>query len=103
MEGNLQNLKIFCSASGLQINWTKSTFHFDNIPAQNLEHLKTIFPHTFVHLSIGFKYLGYFIKVDHYKASDWDWLVTKVEKKVGHWCNRWLTIGGPLHSHKICP
>jgi hypothetical protein len=56
--------------------------------------LKTTFPHTFVHLSIGFKYLGYYIKADHYKTTDWDWLVTKVEKKVGHWCNRWLTIEG---------
>jgi hypothetical protein len=26
--------------------------------------------------------------------SDWDWLISKVEKKIGHWCNRWLSIGG---------
>jgi hypothetical protein len=59
-----------------------------------LEPLKAIFPHTFFHLSIGFKYLGYYIKADHYKASDWGWLITKVEKRVSHWCNKWLTIGG---------
>jgi hypothetical protein len=87
-------LKSLCSASGLQINWTKSTFHFANVQEQNLDLLKAIFPHTFVHLSTGFKYLGYFIKADRYRASDWDWLITKVGKKIGHWCNRWLTIGG---------
>jgi hypothetical protein len=78
-------LKIVCSASDLLINWTKSTFHFDNVSAQNLELLKTIFPYSFVHLSFGFKYLRYFIKANHYKASDWDWLIKKVEKKVSHW------------------
>jgi hypothetical protein len=87
-------LNIFCSASGLQINWFKSTFHYANITAQNLDLLQTIFPHSFVHLSTSFKYLGYYIKADQYNASDWDWLITKVEKRVSHWCNRWLTIGG---------
>jgi hypothetical protein len=87
-------LLVFCSASGLQINWTKSTFHFANLQAQQLEQLKVLFPHNFTHLSSGFKYLRYYIKADHYKASDWDWLVSKVEKKLGHWCNRWLSIGG---------
>jgi hypothetical protein len=33
-------------------------------------------------ISIGFKYLGYIIKVDSYKATDWNWLVAKVEKKL---------------------
>ena len=55
-------LLAFCSASGLQINWTKSTFHFANLQAQQLEHLKVIFPHNFTHLSLSFKYLGYYIK-----------------------------------------
>jgi hypothetical protein len=87
-------LNIFCSASGLQINWIKSTFHYANITSQNLDLLKTIFPHSFVHLSTGFKYLRYYNKAEQYKASDWDWLIKKVEKRVSHWCNRWLTIGG---------
>jgi hypothetical protein len=87
-------LLVFCSASRLQINWTKSTFHFANLQAQPLEQLKVLFPHNFIHLSSGFKYLGYYIKAYHYKAIDWDWLVSKVENKLGHWCNRWLSIGG---------
>jgi hypothetical protein len=53
-----------------------------------------IFPHKFLHLSLGFHYLGYFIKAEQHKASDWDWLLTKVKIKINNWCNRWLTIGG---------
>jgi hypothetical protein len=60
---------LFCTTS-LQINWSKSTFHYANIQDQNLDQLKEIFPHTFIHLSQGFQYHGYFIKAEHYKASD---------------------------------
>jgi hypothetical protein len=73
-----------CYAIGLLINWTKSTLHYVNIQEQDLDQLKTIFPHNVIHLSQGLHYLGYFIKADHYKTSVWDWLVSKVEKKLGH-------------------
>jgi hypothetical protein len=94
-------LKIFCSATGLMINWTKSTFHYANLHEQALEQLKGIFPYSFVHLSVGFKYLGYIIKVDSYKTTDWNWLIAKVEKKIGHWCNRWLSLGGRFTLIKV--
>jgi hypothetical protein len=87
-------LTTFCSASGLKINWTKSTFHYARLQEQSLELFKELFPYNFVDLSEGFKYLGYYIKVDSYKAADWNWLVAKVEKRIGHWCNRWLSLGG---------
>jgi len=74
-------LKIFYSTTGLQINWAKSTFHFTNIQEHDLDILLAIFPHNFTHLSHGIHYLGYFIKDEHQKASDWDWLLTKVSKK----------------------
>jgi hypothetical protein len=47
-----------------------------------------------MHLSQGLHYLGYFIKSDHYKTSDWDWILCKVENKLDHWCYKWLSIGG---------
>ena len=87
-------LKIFYFATGLQNNWTKSTFHHANIHDQDLDLLKGIFPHSYIHLSQGFQYLGYYIKADHYKALDWNWLISKVGKRVSNWCNRCLTIDG---------
>jgi hypothetical protein len=56
--------------------------------------LKALLPHNFIPLSEGFKYLGYLLKADSLKPSDWNWLIAKVEKRIGHWCNRWLTLGG---------
>jgi hypothetical protein len=34
------------------------------------------------------------LKVDPYKETDWTWLVAKFEKKIGHRCNCWLSLGG---------
>jgi hypothetical protein len=87
-------LKTFCNASGLLINWDKTTFHFANLQDQTLALLKDLLPHNFVHLSKGFKYLGYFLKANSLKPTDWNWLIAKVEKRIGHWCNRWLSLGG---------
>ena len=77
-------LTTFCSASGLKINWTKSAFHYAILQEQSLELFKEVFPYNFIDLFEGFKYLGYFLKVDSYKATDWTWLVAKFEKKIGH-------------------
>jgi hypothetical protein len=84
----------FCSATGLTINWDKSIFHFANIQPALLDQIKGIFPHTFSPLSSGLNYLGYHLKSDSYKPSDWNWLLAKVEKRTGHWCTRWLSLGG---------
>jgi hypothetical protein len=62
-------LNTFYNASGLLINWDKSTFHFANLQDQTLALLKDILPHTFVHLSEGFKYLGSFLKSDSLKPT----------------------------------
>jgi hypothetical protein len=59
-----------------------------------LDQLKGIFPYNFTHIFSGLKYLGYFLKEDSYKLADWNWLIAKFEKKIGHWYTRWLSIGG---------
>jgi hypothetical protein len=45
-------------------------------------------------LSQGFKYLGYHLKPGATKSEDWCWLVEKFERKIGFWCNKWLSLGG---------
>jgi hypothetical protein len=45
-------------------------------------------------LSLGFKYLGYHLKPGVSKSEDWCWLVAKFERKIGLWCNKWLSLGG---------
>jgi hypothetical protein len=48
----------------------------------------------YVRLTLGFKYLGYFLKAGKtlLKTGDGYWL--KFESRIKHWCNRWLTLGG---------
>jgi hypothetical protein len=94
-------LNIFCSATGLTINWNKSSFHFANIPCPTLDQIKGIFPYTFLPLSSGISYLGYHLKPDSYKPTDWNWLLIKVEKRIGHWSTRWLSLGGRFTLLKV--
>ena len=44
----------------------------------------------------GFSYLGYFLKPNCYLVKDWLWMVSKFEKKISHWTNRLLSMGGRL-------
>lgn len=84
----------FYNATGLLINWEKSTFLHANLQLPNLDKIKGLFPYTFSPLSSGLNYLGYHLNSNSYKPSDCIWLLPKVGKMIGHWCTRWLTLGG---------
>jgi hypothetical protein len=86
----------FCNASGLKINDKKTSFLQYGLQQNVLENLKAIFHYNFLDLSTGFRYLGYYLKIDRYRTKDWQWLIDKYECQISHWCNRWLTIGGRL-------
>jgi hypothetical protein len=87
-------INLFCKALGMSLNQSKTTILYDGISKANLDPFKLILPYKFNHLSGGFKYLGYHLNTGAQRASDWDWLITKLIKKVGIWCNRWLSLGG---------
>ena len=87
-------LNTFCGASGLQINEVKSTFHYSGLLEEDLATFKSIFPFCYQELSLGFHYLSYFLKLDYYKTSFWNWLLIKFESRITHWSNRWLALGG---------
>jgi hypothetical protein len=53
-----------------------------------------VFP--FLDLHLGFKYLGFFFNTGTQRVVDWMWLVNKIEKKIGLWCYKWLSLGGRL-------
>jgi hypothetical protein len=73
---------------------TKSTFHYSGLSEVDLDSYKNIFLYNFLETSVGLRYLGFFLKPDCYKVADWRWLLIKFEKRIGHWCNRWLSLGG---------
>jgi len=94
-------LKSFCSALGLTINESKSTMLQEGILEQELGPFKALFPFSFEDLDVGFKYLSYFLKIGLYQASDWCWLLKKLEKKINNWCYRWLSLGGRYTLIKV--
>jgi hypothetical protein len=85
---------LFCKASGLMVNQSKTIVHYAGLTDIELAPFKSVLPYTFSELSSGFKYLGYYLKTGAQKAEDWDWLVARITKKIGIWCNRWLSLGG---------
>jgi hypothetical protein len=87
-------LNVFCRASGLRINVQKSAFLHSGVQQETLVELKELFQFDYKDLSEGFKYLGYFLKPDSYKAEDWQWLIEKFENRIHLWCNKLLTLGG---------
>jgi hypothetical protein len=45
-------------------------------------------------LKKGFCYLGYRLLPRASTPADWSWLVALFERKITHWCNKWLSLGG---------
>jgi hypothetical protein len=81
---------------GLQINEEKSTFHSVGLEEVGLTPYKEIFSYRFESIETGFKYLGFFLKPNCYKADNWRWLINKFEQRINHWCNCCLSLGGQL-------
>jgi hypothetical protein len=87
-------LSRFCSASGLSINLSKSSVHYWGLSEPELIIFKRAIPYTFIDLREGLKYLGFQLKIGASSPDDWLWLVKLFEKKIGGWCNKWLSLGG---------
>ena len=80
----------------MQINLDKSCFLHNDLDANLLRRITGFLPYRFEHINQGFKYLGYFIKPLGYLVKDWHWILTKFEKRIHHWTNRLLSLGGHL-------
>jgi len=68
-------LSLFCTASGLAINHSKSTVHYWGLSETELICLKNSIPFSFIDLSAGFKYLGYRLMLRASSPDEWQWLV----------------------------
>jgi hypothetical protein len=86
----------FCLASGMDVNCHKSCFLAQNIDSSLEQRMQATFNIQFVSIDEGMKYLGFYIKPNNYRVADWKWLIQKVEKRIGNWTFRWLSLGGRL-------
>eukprot|EP00253_Pinus_taeda_P029995 PITA_29995 len=85
-------LDLFSQASGMEINFSKSTiFFFNTHPAVQ------------AHLSLGFrigslpsKYLGAPLTLKPWQKIHWEKVLANMKKKCSHWTNRALNLAGRL-------
>ena len=87
-------LDLFCSATGMTVSIKKSSFLFQNVDPDIRNQIVVFLPYSMVHISEGFKYLGFRLKPLGYRSSDWNWLVVRFEKKIKHWYFVLLSLGG---------
>ena len=87
-------LELFFKATSMDLSENKFIFLKCGLEEEILEQLKSMFPFKIQSLYDEFKYLGYFIKSNNFVKEDWLWLLRKLDKGIGHWCNRWLSLGG---------
>ena len=64
-------LSTFCKASGMNISIDKSCFLYNYVDVDIRFDIARALPYKMEPLSIGFKYLGYYLKPLGYKVSDW--------------------------------
>jgi hypothetical protein len=89
-------LELYCLATGMETNITKSALYFPEVEAQVRNNLEHTFPFPSHDLNDGIKYLGYSLKPNNYGKVDWMWLLSRIEKRVNFWCNHWISRGGRL-------
>jgi hypothetical protein len=89
-------LSKFCDATGMAINCHKSVFLVQNVDQTFKQSLTSVFNIKIENLDQGMKYLGFFLKPNNYRVNDWLWLLQKIEKRIGNWTFRWLSLGGRL-------
>ena len=85
-------LILFGKATGMQINFQKSTITSTlNLEEEVLRTFLELFPFQHFSLDDVIKYLGFRLKPNCYKKEDWNWLLAKLEVTVNNWCNKWLS------------
>ena len=73
-----------CSAIGMEINATKSSFLFNDIDESVRHQIYNFMPIKMDPLTSGFKYLAYYLKPMGYCIKDWRWFLQKFEKNMSN-------------------
>ena len=94
-------LDLFSKATGMEINFGKSTLTTHLLRPEEEAELRRLFPIISAGLDEGLKYLGFSLKANLYRKQDWMWLVGKVEKRLMVWSHKWLSRAGRLVLVKV--
>jgi hypothetical protein len=80
----------------MEVNCQKLCFLELNIDQGLLHRTEATFNIQFSSIYDGMKYLDFYLKPNNYRVSEWKWMVQKIEKRIGNWSFRWLSMGGIL-------
>lgn len=97
----LRGLNLFKSATGMVINFHKSSVPCHGLLDVDVRYMRGSLPIHVSDISEGIKYLGFFLKPNGYRKVDWKWLVGKLEKRLIMWSNKWLLRAGCLTLVKL--
>ena len=91
-----QLLDLFCFTTSMQISGKKSSFLYNAINEHTKENIAAILPYKMEPLSVGFKYLGFYLKPLGYHVNDMRWLIKKFGQRIRNWTYRLISLGGIL-------
>jgi hypothetical protein len=91
-----EGLLLFKQATGMEINAQKSSITFSSLDEEETQYIAERLPFQVLDLNEGLKYLGFQLKPNDYRKSDWRWLIVKLEKRLKCWSHRWLSRAGRL-------
>ena len=87
-------ITVYCSATGMMISNAKCLFISTEDSIQ--PDIMDMFSIGGTLLDSGFHYLGFYLKPNSYRINDWVWLWKRLDKKIGLWVYRYLSLGGRL-------
>jgi hypothetical protein len=73
-------LYLFCDATGMVINITKSTILFMGIEEDQRHLIANLLNFPSHDLADGLKYLGYVLNPNNYGITYWNWMLTRIER-----------------------
>ena len=91
-----EGLSLLQTAAGMVVNIEKSTISCSKLSEQETHRIALRLPFRILDLDVGIKYLGFFFKPNSYLKAYWQWLLTKLEKRLQCWSQKWLSRAGRL-------
>jgi hypothetical protein len=89
-------LLLFKHATGMEINKQKSSITFSSMEDEEILYFLERLPFQSLDIEEGLKYLGFLLKPNDYRKTDWQWLLEKLEKRLKCWSQCWLSRAGRL-------
>lgn len=89
------SLDLFLKAIGMSINAQKSSIAHEGLSSMDLDRIATSLPYEVLPMGDSLKYLGFPLNSDS-KNQDWNWLLSKIEKRINLWSYKWLSRTGRL-------